>query len=106
MLSRWNQRVKQKSTSDAVLSCDEYFELTQKKEKDIYQYGKILDGIAEVIGKENLIVRRFDVESWRDGSIIHDFMHEIGIDVTPEFHELEKMQIYLWTRIQRRSREY
>ena len=90
LLSRWNQRVKQKSTSDAVLSCDEYFELTQKKEKDIYQYGKILDGIAEVIGKENLIVRRFDVESWRDGSIIHDFMHEIGIDVTPEFHELEK----------------
>ena len=60
------------------------------KEKDIYQYGKILDGIAEVIGKENLIVRRFDAESWRDGSIIHDFMHEIGIDVTPEFHELEK----------------
>lgn len=59
-----------------------------------------------MIGKENLIVRRFDVESWRDGSIIHDFMHEIGIDVTPEFHELEKMQIYLWTRIQRRSREY
>ena len=90
LLSRWNQKVKQKSTSDAVLSCDEYFELTQKKEKDIYQYGKILDGIAEVIGKENLIVRRFDAESWRDGSIIHDFMHEIGIDVTPEFHELEK----------------
>ena len=81
LLSRWNQKVKQKSTSDAVLSCDEYFELTQKKEKDIYQYGKILDGIAEVIGKENLIVRRFDAESWRDGSIIHDFMHEIGIDV-------------------------
>ena len=43
-----------------------------------------------MIGKENLIVRRFDAESWRDGSIIHDFMHEIGIDVTPEFHELEK----------------
>lgn len=32
-----------------------------------------------MIGKENLIVLRFDAESWRDGSIIHDFMHEIGI---------------------------
>lgn len=51
---------------------------------------KKLDEIAEVIGKENLIVRRFVPESWRDGSIIHDFMHEIGMDVTSEFQELEE----------------
>ena len=44
-------------------------------------------GLGDVYKRQ---VRRFDVESWRDGSIIHDFMHEIGIDVTPEFHELEK----------------
>lgn len=43
-----------------------------------------------MIGKENLIVRRFVPESWRDGSIIHDFMHEIGMDVTSEFQELEE----------------
>ena len=46
--------------------------------------------LNKAMEKENLIVRRFVPESWRDGSIIHDFMHEIGMDVTSEFQELEE----------------
>ena len=48
-----------------------------------------------MIGKENLIVQRFVPESW---SIIHDFMHEIGMDVTSEFQELEE-NIFVWIKI-------
>lgn len=46
-----------------------------------------------MIGKENLIVLRFDAESWRDGSIIHDFMHEIGIAaVTMDLKKTNEIQ--------------
>lgn len=66
--------------------------LHQRKRKKIYQYAQKLDEIAAVIGKNNLIVRRFSPKSWKDGSIIHDFMHEIGLDVTEKFQELEESE--------------
>ncbi len=48
-------------------------------------------------------MRRFVPESWRDGSIIHDFMHEIGMDVTSEFQELEEnVNLRLDKKIQRK----
>lgn len=90
LLSRWNQSVKQRTSHVSQMPCDQYLKMTQEKNEKIYQYDKKLDEIAKVIGKENLIVRRFVPESWRDGSIIHDFMHEIGMDVTSEFQELEE----------------
>ena len=90
LISRWNQEVKQKFTSAAVMTCEEYLAASEKKEKKIYQYAQKLDEIAAVIGKNNLIVRRFSPKSWKDGSIIHDFMHEIGLDVTEKFQELER----------------
>lgn len=92
LISRWNQEVKQKFTSAAVMTCEEYLAASKKKEKKIYQYAQKLDEIAAVIGKNNLIVRRFSPKSWKDGSIIHDFMHEIGLDVTEEFQELEESE--------------
>ena len=92
LISRWNQEVKQNFNSVAVMTCEEYLAASEKKEKKIYQYAQKLDEIAAVIGKNNLIVRRFSPKSWKDGSIIHDFMHEIGLDVTEEFQELEESE--------------
>lgn len=92
LLSRWNQEVKQNFTSAAVMTCEEYVAVSEKKENKIFYYAKKLDEIAAVIGKNNLIVRRFSPKSWKDGSIIHDFMHEIGLDVTEEFQELEESE--------------
>ena len=92
LISRWNQEVKQNFNSAAVMTCEEYLAASEKKEKKIYQYAQKLDEIAAVIGKNNLIVRRFSPKSWKDGSIIHDFMHEIGLDVTEEFQELEESE--------------
>ncbi len=65
--------------------------IREKRKQDFY-YAQKLDEIAAVIGKNNLIVRRFSPKSWKDGSIIHDFMHEIGLDVTEEFQELEESE--------------
>ena len=88
LLSRWNQGIK--SIRAAKESCDDYFVMSKNKERKIYQYATKLDEIAAIVGKENVTVRRFVPGTWRDGSIIHDFMHEIGLDVTPEFVELEE----------------
>mgnify|MGYP002679328431 CR=1 FL=1 len=88
LISRWNQEVKQNFTSAAVMTCEEYVAVSEKKENKIFYYAKKLDEIAAVIGKNNLIVRRFSPKSWKDGSI----MHEIGLDVTEEFQELEESE--------------
>jgi len=85
-------RLSSSSENISRLLNEEYLAASEKKEKKIYQYAQKLDEIAAVIGKNNLIVRRFSPKSWKDGSIIHDFMHEIGLDVTEEFQELEESE--------------
>lgn len=91
LTSRWNQSVKRKTAIPAALiPFDDYLERAQDREKRTLCYGKKLDQIAAVIGKENLTVRRFDRLSWVDGSILHDFAHQIGLTLTPEFTESEE----------------
>jgi DNA-binding transcriptional MerR regulator len=53
-------------------------------------YAGSLDKIADVIGRENIIVRKFAKESWVNQSIIDDFMSCIGLEVTDEFKPLEQ----------------
>ena len=48
-------------------------------------YGNTLDNLAAIVGRENLIVRRFDRSHWKDGSVIHDFLSAVGIQLDPEF---------------------
>ena len=90
LISRWNQGIKQNSSYASGMTCDEYLEVSPKKEGKIYRYAKKLDEIAAVVGKENVIVRRFEPKSWKDGSMIHDFMQAVGLEVTEEFREPEK----------------
>lgn len=90
LLSRWNQFIKQNMSYVAKLTCDEYFNEGYKKEEKLFEYDRKLDEIAEVIGKENLIVRRFEPKVWNNGSIIYDFMHEIGLDANDGFCPLEE----------------
>lgn len=91
LTSRWNQSVKRKTAMPAaLLPFDDYLARAQVREKRTLRYGKKLDQIAAVIGKENLTVRRFDRLSWVDGSIVHDFAHQIGLTLTPEFTEAEE----------------
>lgn len=90
VLSLWNQKVKHNSSPSSSLRCEDYIANALQKDKRMFAYGKKLDEIAEVIGKENLIVRRFAPYDWKDGSVIHDFMQAIGLDVTDAYHEDEE----------------
>ena len=90
LISDWNQRVKQVKTS-YTLTIDEHRKQTQKKYNLVLDYAKRLDKIAEVFGRENIIVRRFEPASWVNNSIIDDFMHCIGLEMTEEFRLPEFM---------------
>lgn len=83
-ISNWNERVKHSKLA-MTLSFEERFQQVLDEEADILDYAARIDEIAGYFGKENVIVRRFEPESWIKGSIIDDFMHCIGLEVTEDF---------------------
>jgi hypothetical protein len=96
ILSYWNQKVKKVGNNHGrsfTETLEEYVSWSLDNENGEYvlDYAHRLDYLAEIFGKENLIVRRFDPKTWIHGSVIDDFMHCIGIDDTEDFIPLEKM---------------
>lgn len=90
LLSKWNQAVKQNVAWGSGLTCEEYLKASQDREPDVYQYGKRLDVLAGILGKENLIVRVFERDQWIEGSIIQDFMYHIGFETIDDFKQEEE----------------
>ena len=90
LLSRWNQNVKNSARSE-IHPIREHLKEVDEKQKLVVNYGKKLDKIAEVFGKENVIVRRFDPKSWVNGSIIEDFMQCVGLEMTEEYQMPDRM---------------
>ncbi len=89
VMSLWNQYVKH-PRSQEMLPFDEYLEKFQKNAPHVLSYASTLDGIAECFGKENIIVRRFDRNFWKNGSLADDFLDCIGIERTDEFEDLPR----------------
>lgn len=85
LVSNWNQRVKQGGRSLWARSLDSYRKSIQKNFRLVLNYASKLDQLAEMFGKENLVVRRFDADRWVNHSIIHDFMDCLGLELTEEF---------------------
>jgi hypothetical protein len=58
----------------------------------VLDYDSHLQRIANVIGKENIIVRRYEKESFsgKEGTIYSDFLEVIGLESGEEFLQLEK----------------
>lgn len=48
-------------------------------------YYKKLETIADVLGKENIIVRIFEKERFEGGSIYSDFLKTVGLELTSEY---------------------
>ena len=79
-LSHWNQRTKKRNKVDTF----EEFENTESRARLDY-YAK-LNRIAEIVGKENITVRRFEKEQFNGGSIYSDFLSVFGLELTEEYH--------------------
>jgi hypothetical protein len=91
MISNWNQNVKHCTSQHRSATLEERLDQIVCKEKYVVNYADKLDKMAAVFGKENLIVRRYEPDSWYHGSIIEDFMHAIGLEVTEDYLPLTKM---------------
>jgi hypothetical protein len=92
IISLWNQRIKRNMPNNNIgctMPFEERLEQMLQNESAIINYASKLDELADIFGKEHLIVRRFDPDSWVEHSIIHDFMYCIGLPVTEEFLPLE-----------------
>ncbi len=82
LFSWWSQRIKEGLYRECVLSWEE---MTTQMPIVHLDYYEMLHGIAEYVGKENLIVRRFDREYFIGGSIYEDFGNVIGLQYSDAF---------------------
>lgn len=89
--SLWNQNVK-RTNKPYTVPLDSYIKRMQKNFSLILDYASKLDSLAELFGKDNLTVRRFEPQSWKNHSIIDDFMDCIGLEITPDFKIPDRMK--------------
>ena len=88
-ISIWKQNVKHSKTA-STKTFDERLNEVLENERYLFEYASRLDELAAVFGHDNLIVRRFEPDSWYNGSLVDDFLHCIGLEHTDDFHELPK----------------
>ncbi len=83
LMSGWNQGIKSGITKDCGCAWEDYIGSRLKFSK--LNYGTNLTKLASKIGKENLVVRRFEPKRFYRGSIYADFLQTIGLELTDEY---------------------
>ncbi|MGN0475773.1 MAG: hypothetical protein ACI4HM_00390 [Ruminococcus sp.] len=87
LLSRYNQLVKAMNSHSEPF--EEYYDTCMTQRRKILEYCEKIDEIAEVLGKENIIVKRFDRDFFYKGDVIADFLHIFGLELTDEYAPLD-----------------
>ncbi|MCI8489742.1 MAG: hypothetical protein HFJ04_05775 [Lachnospiraceae bacterium] len=81
--SLYNQRIKDGKVSLYKSSFEEF---TDKLDLQIrMEYYTKLERIADIIGKESITVRRYEMESYQGGNIYSDFLFSLGLSLTEEY---------------------
>ncbi len=80
--SWWNQKVKNGKRIYATSSWDEFISDPTRLELNYYEPIKCIE---QSIGKENIIVRRFGKQYFKNGSIFEDFADALGIRYSHRF---------------------
>ena len=83
LVSVWNQNVKQGGESVSRRTWEEF--VAQQGEERQLDYFKKLESIAEVLGGDHIIVRRYEPNSFYGGTIYDDFLYSVGLKLTEEF---------------------
>lgn len=86
--SNWNQIVKK----DGVTETFERY--LGRVDLLFLNYYKKLERMASVIGKENIIVRRFEPDRFEGGSIYHDFLSVFGLSYTADYRLTKEVRNY------------
>lgn len=84
LISLWKQNVKHSKTA-STQSFEERLSEILQDETYLLEYASRLDEIADILGKDSLIVRSFEPDSWLNDSLIDDFLHCIGLEHTEDF---------------------
>lgn len=94
--SRWNQQIKGGTANGQLkkntVTWEEYIKDSSKYVRLYTDYDKGLRHIENSLGRENIIVRRFDRKEFYGGSIQADFLHALGLELTDEFSLEEDFQ--------------
>lgn len=81
--SWWNQKVKMGKRKYSTTSWESF--IRDPGNAIGLDYYKNLRKISDVLGKENLIVRRFGKQYLKNGSIFEDFFDALGLEYTDEY---------------------
>lgn len=81
--SWWNQRIKSDMIKYNVMKWDDFIE--NYAQDAIPDYHKALSSVADLLGPESIIVRRFSRSEFEDGSIQKDFINAIGLHWSDKF---------------------
>lgn len=84
--SYWAQQVKEVSRESFSAYIDK-----KRYQKSHLHYASELDKIAAIIGQENLLIRVYEKEQYYggNGSLIEDFLHTIGLELSDEYKASE-----------------
>lgn len=85
--SWWNQIVKAGLRKTSVITWEEMIKRLPVVQLDYY---KTLEKIAGIVGKENIIVRRYDRSRFSEGLIQKDFIQTIGLKFSEEYQIREE----------------
>lgn len=83
--SNWNQMVKKQWSEETF----EHY--TKRINKLFLNYYDKLERMASFVGKENIIVRRFESSRFTGGNIYADFLSALGLDLTEEYSISQEM---------------
>lgn len=86
--SWWNQIVKTGLRKTSVITWEEMIRRLPVVQLDYYG---TLEKIAEIVGKENIIVRRFDRSQFAGQMIQADFLQAVGLEFSEEYQIQEEI---------------
>ncbi|MBO5245793.1 MAG: hypothetical protein J6B28_00855 [Eubacterium sp.] len=89
MESLWKENIKH-AKHFSSLTYEQRLSEILENESFLLTYASRLDALAEVFGQEQLIIRRYEKDTWKNGLIIDDFLDCIGLEHTEDFRDLEK----------------
>ena len=89
LYSWWNQQIKEGMLKVSVFDWERMVNELLNIRLD---YHGVLQQFADVVGKDNIIVRRFDRKKFFGGTIYADFLNAMGLQYSDEYQVLSEIQ--------------
>lgn len=85
LYSRWNQQLKMAQGLTSPNYTQTWEEMLDANSGRLLDFDAMLHTISKYVGKENIIVRRFDRKEFYGQTVYADFLHAVGLEFSDEF---------------------